>query len=260
MATATPTKTLRFDPDVLGVIQRMSWNENGTIATITDGQLSRDLYERMNKALTAMGGKWKRGTGHVFAFDPRPQVEGLLASGALTIEKDGFFETPARVVSTMLDLAPLGKTPQMILEPEAGMGAILRVLLDQPTASRHTFYACEKNEERRAFIDATLPRVRLVGGDLMDYNIPKFFERIYMNPPFEIGQDMAHVRHAYGMLAMGGSMVSVMSEGPFFRDDAKAQTFRAWADGVGAISYPLPDHSFRESGTDVNTRLLLIDK
>lgn len=88
----------------------------------------------------------------------------------------------------------------------------------------------------------------------------KGYNRIYMNPPFEEGQDIDHVQHAYKILAPGGQMVAVMSEGPFFRGDRKATEFREWLEGVGGYSEQLPEGSFKESGTGVNTRLVVIMK
>jgi 16S rRNA G1207 methylase RsmC len=54
------------------------------------------------------------------------------------------------------------------------------------------------------------------------------YDRIVMNPPFENGQDIAHVEHAYELLSPGGRLVTVMSEGPFFRQDKNAASFRNW--------------------------------
>ena len=88
------TKTLKFDQEVLNVLRAMRWENDGTLGIISGGQLDRKLYERLNKALEAMGGKWNRKAGgHVFDADPRPAVEGLLDNGTLAVEKDGFFET-----------------------------------------------------------------------------------------------------------------------------------------------------------------------
>ncbi len=78
-----------------------------------------------------------------------------------------------------------------------------------------------------------------------------------MNPPFENGQEIDHVRHAFSLLAPGGRLVSVMSEGPFFRSDSKAIAFRAWLDEVGAETESLPENAFVEvkrSGRRVHER------
>lgn len=81
-----------------------------------------------------------------------------------------------------------------------------------------------------------------------------------MNPPFEEGQDILHVRHAYECLAEDGAMVAIMSEGSFFRQDKRAADFRAWLDLVGGSNEELPADAFKESGTSVRTRLVVIRK
>ena len=88
------------------------------------------------------------------------------------------------------------------------------------------------------------------------------YDRIIMNPPFEKGQDIDHVRRAYDMLHPNGRIVAIMSEGPFYRSDSKAQEFRAWLDDKGGTSEKLPEGSFKDSdrSTGVNTRLVIIDK
>ncbi|MBT3196238.1 MAG: PLxRFG domain-containing protein [Gammaproteobacteria bacterium] len=86
------------------------------------------------------------------------------------------------------------------------------------------------------------------------------YHRIVMNPPFEKGQDIEHVRHAHSLLKPGGRVVAIMSEGPFFRKDKKAIAFREWLEDLGGTSEQLPEGSFKESNTGVNTRLVVIDK
>ena len=71
-----------------------------------------------------------------------------------------------------------------------------------------------------------------------------------------------HLQHAYNQLAPGGRLVSVMSVGPFFRTDNKAQAFRTWLEGRDHEVEDLPDdafqgiEAFRQTG--VRTRLLSI--
>ena len=79
-----------------------------------------------------------------------------------------------------------------------------------------------------------------------------------MNPPFENGQDIDHVRHAFGMLRPGGILVAIMSPGPFFRSDRKAAAFREWFDAMGGERRDLPAGAFRESGTGVATVLVTV--
>jgi len=242
------TKQLRFDDDVLAVLRGMEWQQGGLLGILTCGQLERALYVRVNKALGAMGGNWnQRAAGHIFRLDPRPQVEGLLDNGVLIIEKDGFFETPPAIVERTLELIVVRGT---ILEPSAGLGAIADKL------PRDSLVCVEKNAERAIALQQK--GYRTEHRDFL--TMSGQFDTIVMNPPFEQGQDIDHVRHAYEVLAPGGWMVSVMSEGPFFRQDKKAQAFRAWLVIVGGYSEKLDNGAFKDSGTQVCTRLVTIHR
>lgn len=251
------TKTLQFDDDVLDVFRAMEWSDCGTLGIITGGQLERNLYTRCNKAFDALGGKWNRKAGGiVFKTDPRPQIDGLVTSGELVVERDGFFETPRAVVERMLELVPFedfGDT----LEPSAGLGAIARVLREKGVKNKYIF-CVEKNKDRVDELRKNFDNVFL--SDFLSWGDDYCFIRIYMNPPFEELQDVDHVRHAYDLLDEGGKMVSVMAESAFFRSDKKSVTFREWLDEVNAYNERLPEGSFKESGTGVNTRLLVIEK
>lgn len=245
------TKTLQFDDDVLAIIRTMDWRDDGKLGVLMCGQLDRKLYKRTNKALEAMGGKWNRSKGgHVFLFDPRLQVKGLIENGALTIERDGFFETPPEVVMCMVELTwPVGH----VLEPSAGLGAIADHL---PIGKEHIL-CIEKNVQRVEELRKKGYAVQC--GDFLAMT-PGTFDTIFMNPPFEEGQDIDHVQHAFECLALGGTLVSVMSEGPFFRSDNNATAFREWFNQVGGESKYLPRESFRRSKTSVSARLVVIAK
>ncbi len=86
-----------------------------------------------------------------------------------------------------------------------------------------------------------------------------------MNPPFGcdgVGTDIDHVRHAFEFLKPGGRLVSVMSDGVFYRNDSKAQEFRAWLEHSGGFDFELPEGAFLNSDrpTSWATRLVVIDK
>lgn len=257
------TKTLTFDDDVLETIAAMEWEETpaGVIGRIVE-QLDRNMYQRVSKALDAMSGKWNRSLkGHLFKEDPRPMLPGFLEEGALVIEKDGFFETPAAVVAQMCDLYPFSAIETPILEPSAGEGAIIRHLMNlKPhTLSFNDFFVVEQNENRRSILAAM--GVYVVGSDFMQYTPPnQLFPTIFMNPPFEQGQDVDHVVHAFdNCLAPGGTLISVMAAGIKFRSERKYVALRQLIEQCGEI-VDLPENSFKESGTGVNTCLIILEK
>lgn len=256
------TKTLKFDSDVLAVLRAMEWSEDGRLGKITS-QLDRKLYEKVNKALDAMGGKWNRGKGsHVFSSDPRVQVEGLLSTGALSVERDGFFETPPAVVDKLLGAVFIRGA---LLEPSAGRGAIAdRILPHQ--ADR--IVCIEKNSQRvdvlaqKGYTVMRADFLNVTPDSLIGHGLApeSLFDTILMNPPFEEGQDMAHVRHAYEFLAPGGQLGAIVSSGVFFRSDRKSISFREWFSSVYGHAEELPVGSFKANGTGVSAYMLVIHK
>jgi len=255
-------KTMRFDDDVIVVLRnQVSWSTDGLRAEMP--QLNPKTYQKVKKAFEALGGKWSRKeNATVFDEDPRPQIEGLVTKGVLSVARDGFFRTPWKVTDRILSLMAVGIGDYNWLEPSCGDGAIVDYLLKINITVPERLYCIEQNPKRCQIVRESYPGVRVACGDFMKYknslHIP--FHRIIMNPPFENGQDGEHVRRAYSLLSGDGKMGAVLGEGVFFRDDQKSDTFRKWMKAVGAYNEPLPEGSFRESGTNVNTRLLIVEK
>lgn len=170
-----------------------------------------------------------------------------------------FFPTPRPVIERMLAAAAIEPTHR-VLEPSCGKGDILdAVRRECPDV---TLTAIERN--------LTLQGVLTAKGydEIASYedflNHTGEHDRILMNPPFEQGQDMTHVRHAYHLLAPGGRLVAVMSEGPFFREDANSKAFRSWLDEVEHDVEKLPEDAFKGveafRQTSVRTAIVTIDK
>jgi hypothetical protein len=253
------TKQVAFSENVLSVLRGMTVeNTPGGYVGYLHSQLDRKLYEEVNKALTILGGKWNRKLGgHLFARNPHDALGALLEGGTATVTREGWFRTPDAVIAQMVDLLPVVADGQ-VLEPSAGEGAIANYLV----------LACGLLQANLTCVEQNATRARVLReqgysvheGDFMAYEPPFLFDQVYMNPPFEEGQDIAHVRRAWGMLIAGGGLAAIMSEGPFFRNDAQAREFRDWLDRVDGESIELPADAFRESGTGVKTRLVVLRK
>lgn len=171
-------------------------------------------------------------------------------------ELPGFFPTPPRIIARLLELADID-AEHSVLEPSCGKGDILdAVKSQQPDAQ---LYAIEKNLTLADVLAAKGHEVEF--GDFLKH--AGEYDRIVMNPPFEQGADIDHVRHAFSLLRPEGRLVSVMCEGPFFRSDQKSAAFREWLDEVGAETELLPAdaftgaEAFRE--TTVRTRIVVIN-
>ena len=256
------TKTVKVPDDVKQIIlNEMTFLEvNGQLVGRMP-QLDRDTYVRVNKVLLALGGKWDRRKhiqGHVFTEDPRTQFEAIQENGK--VEADLYFPTPPAVVDEMIALS-VGPSPSPIrvLEPSAGEGAIVDALarhgLDQSLID-----VIELHPRRRAILESK--GYNVVGKDFMDFEPQPIYDCVLMNPPFEKQQDIDHVQRAFQCLKPGGRLVAIMSPSPFFTENSKAVAFRKWLDYL----YPcvdwseLPAGTFKESGTMVQSRLIVIDR
>jgi hypothetical protein len=75
------------------------------------------------------------------------------------------------------------------------------------------------------------------------------FDSVLMNPPFRLGSDCQHVRHALTLLRPGGRLVSLVANGPRQRTQLRPLA-TDWID--------LPAGSFASEGTTVNAAILII--
>jgi hypothetical protein len=143
-------------------------------------------------------------------------------------------------------------------ELKTGFHDILDALKDQCLGIE--LVAIERNYTLSDVLSAKGHEVQF--GDFLEHQ--GSYDRIVMNPPFEYGQDMEHIRHAFSLLSPGGRLVSVVCEGPFFRSDKHSVAFREWLDEIARESEQLPDDAFQGRDafreTSVRTRLLTLTK
>lgn len=166
----------------------------------------------------------------------------------------GFFSTPRVIAEQMVRLAGLEKG-RMVLEPSAGAGAIADVVRElHPDAVLHCI---ERSLSLQEILRAKGHNV--VAGDFLEYAV-NGWDAIIQNPPFEKGQDMAHVRHAYGLLAEGGRLVSVVVKSCFYNSAKKFQAFRDWLDFVGYECVDLLRDAFKESGSGAKARIVVVER
>lgn len=228
---------------------------DGTNAVI-EGQLDRKLYTDVNKVLEALGGKWNRkAKAHLFDGDAASLIDAAIVAGEVVTKREiGFFPTPVALARQLV--ADLEIQPGMhVLEPSAGTGRIVEALLEVGASVT----AIERDPKMRAGLIARQLCSIAPYDDFMECVLPGFarpFDRVAMNPPFTksgIGDHIDHVRHAFGLLAPGGRLKTILPNGIEFRQDRRHREFRAWVNDLGGEIEKLPDGSFRESGTDVRT-------
>ena len=229
----------------------------GREVRITDGQLDRKLYVEVNAALEALGGAWNRkAKAHIFDQDPSDALDQVLVDGEWSDRKRDFdqFWTPAALAKLVVERADVkGKS---VLEPSAGQGNLALEARAQGAFS-------VKCVELDNLCCDTL-RVRGIDheqADFLKWSIvhPGEFQVVTMNPPFSRKQDIDHVTAAFGCVRHGGRLVAIMSAGTMFRSDKKTVAFNNLVHDYGTIE-KLHDNSFRESGTNVSTVLVVLDK
>lgn len=228
----------------------------GYVIQRVDGELEDyDRLHRMGiKSLPALRAALRE---HLQLQAEKPEADaGREAEREIVLTKiQGFFPTPAAIVDEMLQLAAI-KPGMTVLEPGGGKGDIAdRIRESVPDAEltvvEVNYQLCEILRRKGHAV---------IHGDFLQHQGQ--YHRIIMNPPFEAGYDIVHVRHAYECLSPGGRIVAILSEGAFYRGYRQEQEFREWMAQIGGSSYRLPDGAFLDSErpTGVSTRMIFINK
>ena len=213
------------------------------------GQLDRATYTATNKVLTTLGGAWVRKVGaHVFDGENAERLEHAIATGSYEKPDDmGWFPTPSTVVEKLLNLAG-DLSGRLVLEPSGGEGRIAMAARARGAQVR----AVELHPGRAATLAGLLGAENVIEGDFLAVE-PFPVDVVIANPPFARRADVKHLMHALRFVKPGGRLVSVMSASIGFRQDNLTTELRERLDSITA----LPEGSFRESGTDVNTVLVV---
>lgn len=191
-------------------------------------------------------------------IDPAAQAERVKSDRVRALEEEirfspipGFFPTPPALVEILIaaaDLCPGLK----VLEPSAGKGDLADAI-DAAGADVLCFELVPKLAEilktKGHACDC---------GDFMTMPPAPEFDRVLMNPPFENGQDMAHVMQAAAWLRPGGRLVTVIGAG-WMMD--RGQRFRAWLEGRDYTSEENDPAAFKDAfrSTSVRTYTLTIN-
>lgn len=247
---------MRVEQDVLEVLDRATIS-GATL--ILNGQLDRKLYERTNKVLELAGGKWDRKTRtHVFPRPADEATEPILLTGEVSNLKQDLqaFFTPEAAAVRVMELAGVGRG-MSVLEPSAGEGALARLVRDAGADVRCVEISPTLCEELRFAVDPETVCADFMRTDVVELSGP--FDAVVMNPPFSKQQDARHVLHAYQMLKPGGGLVAIMSAAVTFRDTSLYREVRSLILNRGGSLEHLPQGSFKEAGTMVNTVIVRIE-
>jgi len=228
-------------------------------------QLDRQTYLTVNKCLGNLGGTWNRkAKGHVFDYDPAAAFDNLFLTGETRDMKKDFqyFPTPRKLAEEIVGMAALGDACR-VLEPSCGNGALADAIWKAGGSGIERLLGIELNNDMGRYL-ADKPYQVMLGVDFLAYcresGVERDWTHIIMNPPFSRQQDIDHILAAYGILAPGGTLVSILSPSPFFRDNRKSREFRDWLDEQVADIVDVAPGAFKESGTNIAAKIIKVIK
>jgi len=239
---------MRVSNDVTAILSASRFED--LLLFLPDGQLDRKMYMAVNKVLTDLGGKWNRAKkAHVFTIDPVDIIDEICLTGEYTTRKKElqFFETPPKLAADLVAMAEI-QDGERVLEPSAGHGRIAKLI---------NFPMCVEIDEHNCNALRGLG-FQVIHSDFLECGKEVQADVIIANPPFTRQQDIDHVTH---MIALANRrVVSVMSASVMFRDNKKTQEFKELLDQYEHEFIELDEGVFKESGTNVKTVILVLDK
>ncbi|WP_457152697.1 DUF4942 domain-containing protein [Mesorhizobium sp. P5_C1] len=233
-----------------------------------------DLVEKVNKMLAEY-------YGEVIGDAQTKEPDDLFRNRKTTPARNfGFFPTPDGAAEDLIKgiplIQPIEKPRLTILEPSAGTGNLARRCVSTiKDFSDHYGYGQtdQMARWRKEYrfdnqVDCVELQPALAGAlqaqglyrkvyatDFLSLrpSVTGLYDRIVMNPPFDMERDIDHVVHALDFLKDDGCLAAIMSAGTEFRETRKAIAFRALMEKLNARFNDLPHGSFAEVGTYVNT-------
>jgi SAM-dependent methyltransferase len=178
------------------------------------------------------------------------QLSGMAAPQVVRVSADQFYPTPDDLAERAAYLLNVS-SGERFLEPSAGSGALIRGM--QRMALAKEICAVEQSQQLADMLP--LPATAIHCGDFLQFDPTHLgtFDGVIMNPPFRMGSDITHIRHALRFLRPGGRLVAICANGP-----RQAAQLRPLTEANGGCWEALPDGTFKQAGTMVRTALLKI--
>lgn len=181
---------------------------------------------------------------------PFEAMRETLKAGIQIAAVNQLFPTPLDLAARMVELLAV-RPGDDVLEPSAGTGRLLHALTHCGNWFCIHVTAVECNLNLVDKLRETFDCVNVLGADFLLTGGK--FDKIIMNPPFENGSDIKHIRHAMTQIRPGGRIVAICANGP------RQQTaLKPLAEGSGGIWEELPEGTF--AGTGVRAVLAVFNE
>lgn len=263
--SVAPVKTRSIEDDVLAVLAQ--GRSEGPRFFLPDVTLDRNLYNRVDEVLKALGGGWNRfAKAHMFEDDAAAVVETAVLTKSFVKPQDlGFFPTPDELADQLLqqlDVSGLVRCDSdleslRVLEPSAGNGALVRAAMRRLGIGPHQVTCFEIHTPNIKLLKEL--GVQVIEADFLKAKPADFqpFDIVVMNPPFSNSQDVQHIEHACHFLHGKGQLAAISSPSWAFRSrhSASAQ-FRDLLSTVDARVRDVEAGAFKVSGTSVATKMI----
>lgn len=181
---------------------------------------------------------------------PFENMKEQLKTGVKAVSSDQLFTTPPELAERMADMLCIDEESH-VLEPSAGTGVLIDAIID--TGCEIT--ACEISTD---LCEGLYNKVNnVLNCDFMDVHLVREtrYDAVIMNPPFSMCRDIKHIKRAYRMLREGGQLVAICGNGGF-----QNKQLKPWVEERGGIWEVLPEGTFKQSGTMVNTVLIYVER
>lgn len=168
-----------------------------------------------------------------------------------------YYPTPKAIIEQMIAPYLDGIKKMNILEPSAGMGAILDYLSGWNVGVQKTrLYACEIDQNMKATV--TGKGYKVIQDDFLNYSGAMNFDLIVMNPPFDAGEH--HLLHAWEILR-DGHIVCLLNEDTIKNHNS---VFRIQLglliEEHGSVEYLGPAFETADRRTKVNVAMVRLQK
>lgn len=123
-------------------------------------------------------------------------------------KKTNFFETPPAIAERIADLIDDVGRDARILEPSAGMGALIKAVHQ---AIKYPIAPIDFCETQHEFIPVLSTLGNQVGKDFEQYNPGPVYDAVVMNPPYRNRAAERHVNHGWECIRPGGKIVALVN-------------------------------------------------
>ena len=234
---------------------------NGNVLSLppmSEGPLAN--YAEVRKALLNAGASYKKKT-FIFPSLAQPFIDRLTNGESVNIKKEfQFFATPDDIADWLVELAELRES-DLILEPSAGQGAILKAI--NKVLPGKIVLCVELMPENRTVLES-MATANLMDIDFLNLEsavaLSTKFTKIIANPPFSKNQDIDHIYQMYKCLKTGGRIVTVASKHWQNSSNKKEKEFRGWLSELDAEIHEIKAGAFKSSGTMISSVVIIIDK